>query len=75
MRLSAAKDRKILWHYLLLLKGSNILQRGHRGMGRYFVTFNVTVFEIALPFFGVTVTVTLHEPTFKPLRVVPDTLQ
>ena len=41
----------------------------------YFVTFRVTVFEIALPFFGVTVTVTLQEPAFNPLRVVPETLQ
>jgi hypothetical protein len=41
----------------------------------YFVTFSVTVFEIALPFFGVTVTVTLQEPAFNPLRVVPETLQ
>jgi hypothetical protein len=40
-----------------------------------FVTFRVTVFEIALPFFGVTVTVTLQEPAFNPLRVVPETLQ
>ena len=44
----------------------------HRG---YFVTFNVTVFEVALPFFGVTVTVTLHDPVLRPLRVVPETLQ
>jgi hypothetical protein len=44
-------------------------------MGGYFVTFNVTVFEVALPFFGVTVTVTLQEPAFNPLRVVPETLQ
>ena len=44
-------------------------------MGRYFVTFNVTVFEVGLPFLGVTVTVTLHDPVFRPLRVTPDTLQ
>ena len=41
----------------------------------YFETFNVTVFEVALPFFGVTVTVTLHVPALTPLSVVPDTLQ
>ena len=39
------------------------------------MTFNVTVFEVALPFFGVTVTVTLHVPALMPLSVVPDTLQ
>jgi hypothetical protein len=39
------------------------------------VTFSVTVFETALPFFGVTVTVTLHEPAFVPFRDVPLTLQ
>ena len=33
------------------------------------------VFEVALPFFGVTVTVTLQEPAFRPLRVPIDTLQ
>ena len=41
----------------------------------YFETFRVTVFEVALPFFGVTVTVTLQDPAFNPLRVVPATLQ
>jgi hypothetical protein len=41
----------------------------------YFMTFKVTVFDVALPFFGVTVTVTLHDPAFKPLRVLPETLQ
>ena len=35
----------------------------------------VMVFEVARPFFGVTVTVTLQEPAFNPLRVVPETLQ
>jgi hypothetical protein len=44
-------------------------------IGYYLVTFRVTVFEVALPFFGVTVTVTLQEPAFNPLSVVPDTLQ
>jgi hypothetical protein len=44
-------------------------------MGRYFDTFNVTVFEVALPFLGVTVTVTLHDPVLRPFRAVPDTLQ
>jgi hypothetical protein len=39
------------------------------------VTFRVTVFEVALPFLGITVTVTLQEPAFNPLSVVPDTLQ
>ena len=41
----------------------------------YFVTFRVTVFEVALPFFGATVTVTLHNPVLRPFRAVPDTLQ
>ena len=41
----------------------------------YFVTFSVTVLEVAVPFFGVTVTVTLHDPTFKPFSVVPATRQ
>jgi hypothetical protein len=41
----------------------------------YFVTFNVTVFEVARPIFGATVTVTLHIPVLTPLSVVPDTLQ
>jgi hypothetical protein len=39
------------------------------------VTFRVNVFEVVLPFFGVTVMVTLHDPTFKPLNLVFDTLQ
>ena len=39
------------------------------------VTFRVTVFEVALPFFGVTVTVTLQEPVLRPLRTAPETLQ
>ena len=42
---------------------------------RYFVTLKVTVFEVALPFLGVTVTVTLHEPFLSTLRVDPETLQ
>jgi len=46
-----------------------------RTLNFYFKTFNVTVFEVALPFFGVTVTVTLHVPALTPLSVVPDTLQ
>ena len=33
------------------------------------------VFDTALPFLGLTVTVTLQDPTFKPLREAPDTLQ
>jgi hypothetical protein len=41
----------------------------------YLVTFRVTVFEDAFPFFGVTVTVTLHDPVFSPFRLVPETLQ
>ena len=43
--------------------------------GRYFVTFNVMVFEMGFPFLGVTVTMTLHEPALRPLRVDPNTLQ
>ena len=35
----------------------------------------MTVFDVALPFFGVTVTVTLHVPALSPLSVVPVTLQ
>ena len=35
----------------------------------------MTVLEAAVPFFGVTVTVTLHDPTFKPFSVVPATRQ
>ena len=35
----------------------------------------VTVFVRAAPFFGVTVTETLQVPTFRPLSVLPDTLQ
>ena len=46
-----------------------------RVFDNYFVIFNEMVFEVALPFFGVTVTVTLHEPALRPLSVVPDTLQ
>ena len=34
----------------------------------------MTVFAVALPFFGVTVTVTLHVPALRPLSVVPETL-
>ena len=41
----------------------------------YLETFNVTVLDTALPFFGVTVTVTLQDPVFNPLSVVPETLQ
>ncbi|MEY4045425.1 MAG: hypothetical protein RL644_1693, partial [Actinomycetota bacterium] len=39
------------------------------------MTFRVTVFETALPDFGVTVTVTLHEPALTPFSDVPLTLQ
>jgi hypothetical protein len=39
------------------------------------VTFNETVFEVSLPFFGVTVMVTLQVPTLRPLRDEPETLQ
>lgn len=39
------------------------------------MTFSVTVFETAFPFFGVTVTVTRHDPGFTPFSVVPLTLQ
>ena len=35
----------------------------------------MTVFEVAFPFLGVTVTVILQDPVLRPLRVVPDTLQ
>ena len=41
----------------------------------YFATFSITVLKEALPFFGVTVTVTLHDPVLRPLRVLPETLQ
>ena len=39
------------------------------------MTLRVTVFDVTLPFFGVTVTVTLQEPAFNPLSAAPDTLQ
>ena len=39
------------------------------------MTFSVTVLETAFPVFGVTVTVTLHDPAFTPFRDVPLTLQ
>ena len=41
----------------------------------YFATFKVMVFDTDFPFFGLTVTVTLQEPAFRPLREAPDTLQ
>lgn len=34
-----------------------------------------TIFDIALPFFGFTVTVTLHGPMRSLLRAEPETLQ
>jgi hypothetical protein len=37
--------------------------------------FKVTVFAVALPFFGVTVTVTLHDPALRAFTPLPDTLQ
>ena len=39
------------------------------------MTFKVTVFEVVLPFLGVTVTVTLHDPALRPLSDEPETLQ
>jgi len=39
------------------------------------VTFSATVRETAFPFFGVTVTVTMHDPALTPIRDVPLTLQ
>ena len=41
----------------------------------YLLTLMVTVLDIALPFFGLTDTVTLQDPAFKPLRLVPETRQ
>jgi hypothetical protein len=41
----------------------------------YFVTFNVMVLETIFPILGLTVTVTLQDPAFKPRSDVPDTLQ
>jgi hypothetical protein len=35
----------------------------------------VIVFEVAFPFLGVTITVTLHDPVLRPLSDEPDTLQ
>ncbi len=35
----------------------------------------MTVLDAALPFFGFTVTVILHNPDFRPFSVVPNTLQ
>jgi len=43
--------------------------------GGYLVVFNVTDFEIGLPFFGVTFTVTLQEPALSAFSFVPDTVQ
>ena len=39
------------------------------------MTFNVMVFDTAFPFLGLTVTVTLQEPAFRPFREAPNTLQ
>ena len=39
------------------------------------MTLRVTVFDVELPFLGVTVTVTLQDPALSPLRVAPETLQ
>jgi hypothetical protein len=33
------------------------------------------VFEVVMPFLGLTVTVTLHEPALKPFSEEPETLQ
>ena len=52
---------------------TNSLTRLRDDVVGYFVTFSVTVLKVAAPFFGVTVTVTLHDPTFKPFSVVPAT--
>ena len=41
----------------------------------YFVTISVMVLEVDFPFFGVTVTATLHDPAFNPLSAPLDTLQ
>ena len=41
----------------------------------YFVTLRETVFDFVAPFLGLTETVTLHVPAFKPLTEVPTTLQ
>ena len=38
----------------------------------YLVIFTVSVLETALPFFGVTVTVSLHDPALRPLSAEPD---
>ena len=54
---------------------TNSSTRPRGGVGGYVVTFSVTVLEVAVPFLGVTVTVTLHDPTFKPFSVVPATRQ
>jgi hypothetical protein len=39
------------------------------------LTLSVTVLNLALPFLGVTVTVTLHDPALTPLSDEPETLQ
>ena len=53
---------------LWLLEASQPVRSRH-------TTLRVNVFELEAPFFGFTVTVTLQVPTFKPLIVVPVTLQ
>lgn len=40
----------------------------------YFLIVKDTTFVVFLPFFGVTVTVTLHVPVLRPFRVFPTTL-
>jgi len=46
-----------------------------RGGPAYLVTLRETVFDFVAPFLGLTDTVTLQVPAFKPLTEVPTTLQ
>ena len=53
-----------------------IVARLRRLNGTYALTaiLSVLVFTIFLPFLGVTVTVTLHEPTLRAFTELPETL-
>ena len=57
--------------FLACRNRTDSLTRLRDDVGDYVVTFSVTVLKVALPFFGVTVTFTLHDPTFKPFSLVP----
>ena len=50
-------------------------KEAHCIVATYLEILSVTVFAVALPFFGVTVTVTLHDPALRAFTPLPDTLQ